>query len=76
MSFGKIETALEDIRNGRFIIVVDSEERENEGDGVIASELVTPDAVNFMAKEARGLICISLTEDQPHELVSIKIIFV
>ena len=68
MSFGKIETALEDIRNGRFIIVVDSEERENEGDLVIASELVTPDAVNFMAKEARGLICISLTEDRALEL--------
>ncbi|MCH2538970.1 MAG: bifunctional 3,4-dihydroxy-2-butanone-4-phosphate synthase/GTP cyclohydrolase II [Anaerolineales bacterium] len=68
MPFGKIETALEDIRNGRFIIVVDSEERENEGDLVIASELVTPDAVNFMAKEARGLICISLTEDRALEL--------
>lgn len=68
MPFGKIESALEDIRNGRFIIVVDSEERENEGDLVIASELVTPDAVNFMAKEARGLICISLTEDRALEL--------
>ena len=68
MPFGKIETALEDIRNGSFIIVVDSEERENEGDLVIASELVTPDAVNFMAKEARGLICISLTEDRALEL--------
>ena len=64
MSYSKIEKAIEDIRNGKFIIVVDSEDRENEGDLVMASELVTPDAVNFMAKEARGLICVSLTSDR------------
>jgi 3,4-dihydroxy 2-butanone 4-phosphate synthase/GTP cyclohydrolase II len=64
MPYSKIEKALEDIRNGKFIIVVDSEDRENEGDLVMASELVTPDAVNFMAKEARGLICVSLTSDR------------
>jgi 3,4-dihydroxy 2-butanone 4-phosphate synthase/GTP cyclohydrolase II len=64
MPYGKIEEAIEDIRNGKFIIVVDSEERENEGDLVMASELATPDAVNFMAKEARGLICVSLTCDR------------
>jgi len=64
MPYSKIEKALEDIRNGKFIIVVDSEDRENEGDLVMASELVTPDAVNFMAKEARGLICVSLSSDR------------
>ena len=64
MPYTKIEKALEDIRNGKFIIVVDSEDRENEGDLVMASELVTPDAVNFMAKEARGLICVSLSSDR------------
>ena len=64
MPYRKIEEALENIRNGKFIIVVDSEDRENEGDLVMASELVTPDAVNFMAKEARGLICVSLTSDR------------
>ena len=64
MPYRKIEEALENIRNGKFIIVVDSEDRENEGDLVMASELVTPDAVNFMAKEARGLICVSLSSDR------------
>ena len=64
MPYSKIEKAIEDIRNGKFIIVVDSEDRENEGDLVMASELVTPDAVNFMAKEARGLICVSLTSER------------
>jgi 3,4-dihydroxy 2-butanone 4-phosphate synthase/GTP cyclohydrolase II len=64
MPYSKIEKALEDIRNGKFIIVVDSEERENEGDLMMASELVTPDAVNFMAKEGRGLICVSLSSDR------------
>jgi 3,4-dihydroxy 2-butanone 4-phosphate synthase/GTP cyclohydrolase II len=68
MPWATIETALEDIRHGKFVIVVDSEDRENEGDLVIASELVTPDAVNFMAKEARGLICVSLTEPRALEL--------
>lgn len=68
MQYGTIEAALEDIRNGKFIIVVDSEDRENEGDLVIASEMVTPDAVNFMAKEARGLICVSLTETRALKL--------
>ena len=64
MPYSKIEKAIEDIRNGKFIIVVDSEDRENEGDLVMAAEVVTPDAVNFMAKEARGLICVSLTSER------------
>ncbi len=68
MQYGTIEAALEDVRNGKFVIVVDSEDRENEGDLVMASELITPDAVNFMAKEARGLICVSLAEPRALEL--------
>ncbi len=68
MPYGKVDKAIEDIRNGKFIIVVDSEDRENEGDLVMASELVTPDAVNFMAKEARGLICISLSSERALDL--------
>ncbi len=59
----KIENALEDIRAGRMVIIVDDEDRENEGDLCMAAELVTPEAINFMAKEARGLICLTLTED-------------
>ena len=57
-----IEEALEDIRNGKIIIVVDDEDRENEGDFVCAAELVTPETVNFMATNGKGLICASLTE--------------
>ena len=64
----RIEEAIEDIKNGKIIIVVDDEDRENEGDMICASELVTPEIVNFMAKEARGLICVSLTEDRCTEL--------
>ena len=64
MQFSSIDSALEDIINGKAIIVVDSEDRENEGDLVIASELITPDTINFMAKEGRGLICVSITKDR------------
>ena len=64
MEFSSIDSALEDIINGKAIIVVDSEDRENEGDLVIASELITPDTINFMAKEGRGLICVSITKDR------------
>ena len=60
MKFNSIDSALEEIKNGRCIIVVDNEDRENEGDLVSASELVTPDMVNFMAKEGRGLICVTI----------------
>lgn len=68
MKFSSIESAVEDIRNGRQIIVVDSKDRENEGDLVMASELVTPEKINFMAKEGRGLICVSLTKERALEL--------
>jgi 3,4-dihydroxy 2-butanone 4-phosphate synthase/GTP cyclohydrolase II len=68
MKFSTIESAVEDIRNGKQIIVVDSKDRENEGDLVMASELVTPEKINFMAKEGRGLICVSLTKERALEL--------
>ena len=57
-----IEEALEDLRNGKMIIVVDDEDRENEGDLLAAAELTTPESVNFMVTHARGLICMPLTE--------------
>ena len=63
-----IEEAIEDIRNGKIIIVVDDEDRENEGDFVCASHHATPEVVNFMATHGRGLICVSLTEDRCKEL--------
>lgn len=63
-----IEEAIEDIKNGKMIVVVDDEDRENEGDLIVASEFVTPEIINFMTKEARGLICISLMENRCDEL--------
>jgi len=60
----KIEAALEDMRQGKMVILVDDEDRENEGDLTMAAEMVTAEAINFMAKEGRGLICLSLTEDR------------
>jgi 3,4-dihydroxy 2-butanone 4-phosphate synthase / GTP cyclohydrolase II len=59
---------LEDLRNGRMIILVDAEDRENEGDLVIPAQMATPDAVNFMAKHGRGLICLSLTQQRAAQL--------
>jgi 3,4-dihydroxy 2-butanone 4-phosphate synthase/GTP cyclohydrolase II len=63
-----IEEAIEDIKKGKIIIVVDDEDRENEGDMICASEVVTPELVNFMIREARGLMCVSLTEKRCEEL--------
>ena len=60
MSVVGIDEVLEELREGRMVILVDDEDRENEGDLVIAAEKVTPEAINFMAKYARGLICLSL----------------
>ena len=60
MAICSVEEAVEDIRQGRMIILVDDEDRENEGDITIAAEHVTPEAINFMAKYARGLICLPL----------------
>ncbi len=62
--FATIEEAIEDIRQGRMIVLVDDEDRENEGDLTIAAEKITPDAINFMTKYGRGLICLSLTEQR------------
>ena len=64
----KVEDALEEIRAGRMVILVDDEDRENEGDLCMAAELVTPEAVNFMARYARGLICLTLTEEHADRL--------
>ena len=63
-----IEEAIEDIRNGKMVIVVDDEDRENEGDLIIAAQHTTPETINFMSKEARGLICIALTEERCAQL--------
>jgi len=68
MKFESIETAIKDIKDGRFVIVVDDENRENEGDFIMAAEKVTPKAVNFMAKYARGLLCVGLQEERAKEL--------
>ena len=62
--FATIEEAVEDIRSGRMVIVVDDEDRENEGDLTLAAEKVTPETINFMAKHGRGLICLALTEQR------------
>ena len=60
----RIEDAIEDIRKGKLVIVVDDEDRENEGDFIVAAEFATPEVINFMSKEGRGLICVALTEDR------------
>ena len=67
-AFATIEDAIEDIRQGKFVVVVDAADRENEGDLTIAAQFATPEAVNFMTKEARGLICLCLSEDRCDEL--------
>lgn len=68
MPLSTISEAIEEIRQGKFVIVVDDEDRENEGDLVIAAEKVTPQAVNFMIREARGLVCVPLTGKRLDEL--------
>jgi len=68
MSFNTVEEALEDIRQGKMIVMVDDEDRENEGDLVMAAEMATPQAINFMATYGRGLICAPLTRDRIHAL--------
>jgi len=66
--FNSIEEAIQDIAEGKMIILVDDEDRENEGDLCIAAEKVTPESINFMAREGRGLICLSLTAERVEEL--------
>ena len=63
-----IEEAIEDIRDGKFVIVVDDEDRENEGDFIIAAEKITPEHVNFMLRYGRGVLCAPITEERCHEL--------
>ena len=66
--FASIETAIEELKAGRMIVVVDDEDRENEGDLTIAAELITPQAINFMATHGRGLICLAMTGERLEEL--------
>jgi 3,4-dihydroxy 2-butanone 4-phosphate synthase / GTP cyclohydrolase II len=67
-AFDKVEDALEDIRQGKMVIVADDEDRENEGDLVCAAEAVTPEIINFMTTYARGLICAALSQERADEL--------
>src|SRR4051812_18186247 len=66
--FSTIEEAIEDVRQGKMVVVCDAEDRENEGDLTLAAQFCTPDAINFMAKEGRGLICLALTPERCDEL--------
>ena len=66
--FGSVEDALDDVRAGRMVVVVDDEDRENEGDLVMAADMITPEAVNFMATHGRGLICLAMTGQRLDEL--------
>ena len=68
MKFDSIQSAIADIKRGRMVILVDDEDRENEGDFVMAADRVTPEAINFMATHGRGLICVALTPDRVEEL--------
>ena len=61
VQFSEIPEILEDLRNGKMVVLVDAEDRENEGDLVCAAEMVTPEIISFMAKDGRGLVCLPLT---------------
>src|ERR671920_1840178 len=67
MKFGSIEQAIADIRSGKFVVVADDEDRENEGDLICAAQLVTPDMINFMLR-AKGMICLALTSERVEQL--------
>ncbi len=68
MSLDKVEDAIQDFRDGKMVIVIDEEDRENEGDLTVAAEMVTPEVINFMAKYGRGLICMPMTGERLNEL--------
>ena len=68
MPFSSIPEAIEDFRAGRMLVIVDDEDRENEGDLTVAAEKVTPEIINFMATKGRGLICLSLTAERCEQL--------
>ena len=72
MTFDRVEDAIEDIRQGRMVIVADDEDRENEGDLVLAAGSITPDHINFMTKYGRGLICVALTDERADERASLR----
>ncbi|MFB3139949.1 MAG: 3,4-dihydroxy-2-butanone-4-phosphate synthase, partial [Candidatus Acidiferrales bacterium] len=69
--FATVEEAIEEIRQGRMIIIVDDEDRENEGDLTVAAEKINPEQINFMAKHGRGLVCVSLTSERCDHFVGI-----
>ena len=68
MPICSIEEAIEDIKNGKIIILVDDEDRENEGDFIVAAQFATPEVINFMAKKGRGLICLAITQEKANQL--------
>ena len=68
MSFSPIDEILQDLKKGEFVVLIDDEKRENEGDLILASDFISPEAVNFMTQEARGLVCASITIDQAEKL--------
>ena len=68
MPVNSTQELIDDIRRGRMVVLADAEDRENEGDLVLAADFVTPDAINFMATHARGLICLTLTEERCRQL--------
>ena len=69
-AFTDVPAALEEIRAGRMIVVVDDEDRENEGDLTLAAEKITPEAINFMAVHGRGLVCLAMTGERSEEHTS------
>jgi len=68
VKFAEIEKSLRELRSGRMIVIADDEDRENEGDLMIAAEMVTPEVINFMATYARGLICLAMTGERLDQL--------
>lgn len=68
MGFHTVDEIVEELKKGRFVILIDDENRENEGDLIMASDFITPSAINFMTKEARGLVCVSILEEQAKQL--------
>ncbi|MDP1615018.1 MAG: 3,4-dihydroxy-2-butanone-4-phosphate synthase, partial [Methylococcales bacterium] len=68
MSISAVQEIVADLKLGKMVILIDEEDRENEGDLVLAADFVTPEAINFMATHGRGLICLTLTEERCHQL--------
>ena len=68
MALNGTEEIIEDLRQGKMVVIMDDEDRENEGDLLMAAEAVTPEAINFMARYGRGLICLTLTKDRCQQL--------